>query len=80
MNAKHKEAQKKIEALYQTAMDRRDATPSFKGDEVLEWIYSRQYRRAYRVTHDVAQFAWETRLYSGVLKARGPVDDLQSAN
>lgn len=58
----------KIEKLYQAAMNDRDSVRSFVGSEMLEDIYREQYFRAYRITHDVAQFAWETRQYRKFLR------------
>lgn len=71
MNKKHRIAVEKIEKLYQVAMNLRDSTPGFVGNDLLERIYVRQYMRAFRITHDVAQFAWETRLYNKLQRTGG---------
>lgn len=68
--------QQKIEKLYQSAMNLRDSTPNFEGAALLEGVYASQYKRAYRITHDVAQFAWETRLYRKIIRLHGDVDRL----
>lgn len=68
MDKSNSAAISKIEKLYQAAMNARDSVRSFVGSEVLEDIYREQYFRAYRITHDVAQFAWETRQYRKFLR------------
>jgi len=65
------EQQKRIERMFQRAMDLRDSTggASSEASRVVEDKYTKEYFHAYRITHDVIRFRHETRFYRAYLRA-----------
>lgn len=60
--------QKKIERMYQSAMNLRDSTPHRTGGNQANKHYDVEYRRAYNQTQDVKLFRLITRGYRAFLR------------
>jgi hypothetical protein len=63
------EGKKKVERMYQNAMNLRDSTPCVIDSEPIESEYQKQYFRAYHITQDVREFKQQTREYRKLLRA-----------
>jgi hypothetical protein len=63
------ESKRKIERMYQRAMNLRDSTWQAIDFEPIETEYTHQYMHAFRVTQDVATFQRQTREYTALLRA-----------
>jgi hypothetical protein len=61
--------EKKIERLYQSAMNLRDSCQSSINFEPIEMEYQKQYFHAYHLSQDVLLFKRQTREYRNLVRA-----------